>query len=39
MRDAGKTIGDIIDKATFTIISSIDDEGFPNTKATHREVP
>lgn len=28
-----KTIGDIIDKATVTIISSIDDDGFPNTKA------
>lgn len=33
MKDAEKTIGDIIDKSTVTIISSIDDDGFPNTKA------
>ncbi len=33
MRDSEKTIGDIIDKATVSIISSVDKEGFPNTKA------
>ena len=33
MRDAGKTIGNLIDKAGISIISSIDEEGFPNSKA------
>lgn len=33
MRDAVKTIGDIIDKTNVTIISSVDEDGFPNTKA------
>ena len=33
MRDAEKTIGNIIDKATVAIISSVDEDGFPNTKA------
>ncbi|MCL1822394.1 MAG: pyridoxamine 5'-phosphate oxidase family protein [Prolixibacteraceae bacterium] len=33
MRDATKTIGGIIDKAAVSIISSIDHEDFPNTKA------
>jgi general stress protein 26 len=33
MRDSVKTIGNLIDKATVSIISSIDSEGFPNTKA------
>ena len=33
MRDAVKTIGNIIDKASNSIISSVDSEGFPNTKA------
>lgn len=33
MRDAAKTIGGIIDKAKISIISSLDSEGFPNTKA------
>lgn len=33
MRDANKTIGDMIDKASATIISSVDENGFPNTKA------
>jgi general stress protein 26 len=33
MRNADKTIGDIIDKSNVTIISSIDEDGFPNTKA------
>lgn len=33
MRDAVKTIGGLIDKASISIISSTDDEGFPNTKA------
>jgi general stress protein 26 len=33
MRDSEKTIGNIIDKTTVSIISSIDKNGFPNTKA------
>lgn len=33
MRDAEKTIGNLIDNAKISIISSIDEEGFPNTKA------
>lgn len=33
MKDAEKTIGDLIDKSSVTIISSIDNDGFPNTKA------
>ncbi len=33
MRDAVKTIGNLIDKASNSIISSVDNEGFPNTKA------
>ena len=33
MKDATKTIGGIIDKAGVSIISSVDSEGFPNTKA------
>ncbi len=33
MRDSEKTIGGIIDKADATIISSIDSDAFPNTKA------
>ncbi|MGA9109516.1 MAG: pyridoxamine 5'-phosphate oxidase family protein [Smithella sp.] len=33
MRDAGKTIGNLIDKAGVSIISSVDEYGFPNTKA------
>ena len=33
MRDAEKTIGNIIDKQKICFISSIDEEGFPNTKA------
>lgn len=33
MRDAEKTIGHLIDKANTSFISSIDEEGFPNTKA------
>jgi len=33
MNDVDKTIGDIIDKASVSIISSIDEEGFPNSKA------
>jgi general stress protein 26 len=33
VKDATRTIGDLIDKATATIISSIDEAGFPNTKA------
>ena len=33
MRDAEKTIGNIIDKAIISIISSVDEDGFPNSKA------
>ena len=33
MKDVNKTVGDLIDKASATIISSIDENGFPNTKA------
>lgn len=33
MRDVEKTIGNIIDKQSICYISSIDEEGFPNTKA------
>ncbi|MFZ1037193.1 MAG: pyridoxamine 5'-phosphate oxidase family protein [Smithella sp.] len=33
MRDAGKTIGNLIDKASVSIISSVDEDGFPNSKA------
>jgi len=33
MRDSEKTIGNIIDKTTVSIISSVDKDGFPNTKA------
>jgi len=33
MRDSVKTVGNMIDKATVSIISSVDEAGFPNTKA------
>ena len=33
MRDVEKTIGNMIDKATVAIIGSVDESGFPNTKA------
>ena len=33
MRDAVKTIGNLIDKAGVSIISSVGQDGFPNTKA------
>jgi general stress protein 26 len=33
MRDASKTVGNIIDKAGVSLISSVDEMGFPNTKA------
>lgn len=33
MRDSEKTIGNLIDKQSVAFISSIDVEGFPNTKA------
>ncbi len=33
MRDAEKTIGNMIDKANVSIISSVDEACFPNTKA------
>ena len=33
MRDAEKTISGLIDKANTSYISSVDEDGFPNTKA------
>lgn len=33
MRDAEQTIGNLIDKQSVSFISSVDDEGFPCTKA------
>lgn len=33
MRDAEKTIGNLIDKVGVSIISSVDNDGFPNSKA------
>jgi general stress protein 26 len=33
VRDPEKTIGNIIDKQSVAFISSVDDDGFPNTKA------
>ncbi|MCX6007117.1 MAG: pyridoxamine 5'-phosphate oxidase family protein [Chloroflexi bacterium] len=33
MRDASNTIGNLIDKAGVSIISSVDEDGFPNSKA------
>jgi general stress protein 26 len=33
MRDSDKTIGNLIDKAGVSMISSVDEDGFPNTKA------
>ena len=33
LRDAEKTIGNLIDKQNVSFISSVDEEGFPNTKA------
>ena len=33
MRDATQTIGNLIDKQSITFISSVGDDGFPNTKA------
>ena len=33
MRDAEKTIGNLIDKQSVAFISSVDSDGFPNTKA------
>lgn len=33
MKDAVKTIGNLIDHAVVSMISSIDKDGFPNTKA------
>lgn len=33
MRDPVQTIGNLIDKQSIAIISSVDSEGFPNTKA------
>lgn len=36
MRDAEKTIGNMIDKQSVCFISSVDADGFPNTKAMLR---
>ena len=33
MKDAEKTIGNLIDKQGVSFISSVDEDGFPNTKA------
>jgi general stress protein 26 len=33
MKNFIKTVGDIIEKASVSIISSVDENGFPNTKA------
>ncbi|MCD2348749.1 pyridoxamine 5'-phosphate oxidase family protein [Clostridium guangxiense] len=33
MRNVEKTVGNMIDKVGVSIISSVDEEGFPNTKA------
>ena len=33
MRDSVKTIGNLIDKQGVLFISSVDEDGFPNTKA------
>ncbi|OGP94851.1 MAG: pyridoxamine 5'-phosphate oxidase [Deltaproteobacteria bacterium RBG_16_54_18] len=33
MRDASKTTGNLIDKAGVSIISSVDEDGYPNSKA------
>ena len=33
MRDTVKTVGNMIDKTRVSIISSVDEAGFPNTKA------
>ena len=33
MRDAQKTIGNLIDKQSTAYISSVDEDGFPNMKA------
>ena len=33
MQDIAKTIGNLIDHATVSIIGSVDEAGFPNTKA------
>jgi general stress protein 26 len=33
MRDAEQTIGNLIDKQGVSFISSVDENGFPNTKA------
>lgn len=33
MRDAGQTIGNLIDRQGVAFISSLDEDGFPNTKA------
>ena len=36
MKDAEKTLGKMIDKQSVCYISSVDEDGFPNTKAMLR---
>ena len=36
MRDAEKTIGNMIDKQSICYISSVDKDGFPNSKAMQK---
>lgn len=38
MRDAEKTIGSLIEKSNVSFISTIDSDGFPNTKAMLKPV-
>lgn len=33
LKDVGKTVGNLIDRQRVAFISSVDDDGFPNTKA------
>ena len=33
MRDASKTVGNLIDGASVSIVGSVDEDGFPNAKA------
>lgn len=35
MRDAEKTIGNLIDKQSTVYVSSVDEDGYPNTKAMY----
>lgn len=35
MRDAQKTIGNLIDKQRTAYVGSVDEDGYPNTKAMY----